>query len=54
MNKVTDDYRANQRISYLKWEKSYFLPTSLYRTPNYSICDGVEEVEWEEEISTLD
>lgn len=32
MNKVTDDYtRANQRIS-CEMGKSYFLPTSLYRT----------------------
>lgn len=53
MNKAVDDYRANQRIPYLKWKKSYFLPTSLCRTPHYSICDRVEEVEWEEEISTL-
>lgn len=53
MNKVVDDYRANHRIPYLKWEKSYFLPTSLCRTPHYSICDGVEEAEWEEETATL-
>lgn len=53
MNKVVDDYRANHRIPYLKWEKSYFLPTSLCRTPHYIICDGVEEAEWEEETATL-